>query len=355
MRSPPPWASPRRPARRHREHRGGPVGAASAPLLDNCEHVLSAAADLVDTILSGTTTVRVLATSREGLPLPAEHVWPVPPLDVRAESGAPAVELFLQRAQAVNPGFALDDPDEAAAVTDDLPAPRWHRPRHRAGRRAHGVDERGRRCATTWTTGSGCSRARRGARSTTRRSMPRCRGRTTCSRTTSGTCWIGAPCSRAASTWRPRCTSAPMHGWTGSPCSTCSTPSCGSRSSPQSQSRARPGTACSRRSDSSARRSSTAREPPTRCGTSTRPTSRPRRGPRGGGGTDRSSVRRSTGWSTSSPTFGPGFRWAADHDQLSLAVSIAAHTAVLTMVLQRFEPIGWAEELLPASHRCRPS
>ena len=42
-----------------------------------------------------------------------------------------------------------------------------------------------------------------------------------------------------------------------------------------------------------------------------------------------------------------GFRWAADHDQLPLAVSIAAHTAMLTMVLQRFEPIGWAEELLP--------
>ncbi len=86
-------------------------------VLDNCEHVLSAAADLVDTILNGTTTVRVLATSREGLPLPAEHVWPVPPLDAQAGSGAPAVELFVQRAQAVNPSFSLDDPAEAAAVT----------------------------------------------------------------------------------------------------------------------------------------------------------------------------------------------------------------------------------------------
>jgi tetratricopeptide (TPR) repeat protein len=43
------------------------------------------------------------------------------------------------------------------------------------------------------------------------------------------------------------------------------------------------------------------------------------------------------------------FRWAADHDELECAVAIAAHTAVLTMAMQRFEPVGWVEEILPAA------
>ena len=37
------------------------------------------------------------------------------------------------------------------------------------------------------------------------------------------------------------------------------------------------------------------------------------------------------------------FRWATDHDDLSAAASIAAHTTLVAMVLQRFEPVGWAE------------
>jgi hypothetical protein len=44
-----------------------------------------------------------------------------------------------------------------------------------------------------------------------------------------------------------------------------------------------------------------------------------------------------------------GFRWAADHYDLVTAVAIAAHTTLLAYVLQRFESIGWAEELLDAA------
>ena len=51
-------------------------------VLDNCEHVLDAAADLVETILARTATVKVIATSREGLRVGAEQLWPVPSLDV---------------------------------------------------------------------------------------------------------------------------------------------------------------------------------------------------------------------------------------------------------------------------------
>ncbi len=44
-----------------------------------------------------------------------------------------------------------------------------------------------------------------------------------------------------------------------------------------------------------------------------------------------------------------GFRWAAERGEVVTATAIAAHTTILTMVLQRFEPVGWAEELLPAA------
>ena len=43
------------------------------------------------------------------------------------------------------------------------------------------------------------------------------------------------------------------------------------------------------------------------------------------------------------------FRWATDHGDLAAAASIAAHATLVAMVLQRFEPVGWAEELLPAA------
>ena len=44
-----------------------------------------------------------------------------------------------------------------------------------------------------------------------------------------------------------------------------------------------------------------------------------------------------------------GFRWAADQDDLATAAAIAAHTAMLAFNLQRFEPAGWAEEILEAA------
>ena len=44
-----------------------------------------------------------------------------------------------------------------------------------------------------------------------------------------------------------------------------------------------------------------------------------------------------------------GFRWAADHADLATATAIAAHTTTLAWLLQLFEPIGWAEEILPAA------
>ena len=44
-----------------------------------------------------------------------------------------------------------------------------------------------------------------------------------------------------------------------------------------------------------------------------------------------------------------GFRWAADHGDLDTAVAIAAHTTILGYMLLRFEPVGWADEILDAA------
>ena len=87
-------------------------------VLDNCEHVLDAAADLVEAVLARTNTVKVIATSREGLRVGGEYLWPVPSLDVKAGAASAAVELFVERARAVKPGFRLDNDTDGIAVTE---------------------------------------------------------------------------------------------------------------------------------------------------------------------------------------------------------------------------------------------
>ena len=82
-------------------------------VLDNCEHLLDAAAGLAEAILTGAPGVRILATSREGLGVVGERVWPLRSLRVTGElgeaNGNDAVALFEARAQAVDLGFVLDD------------------------------------------------------------------------------------------------------------------------------------------------------------------------------------------------------------------------------------------------------
>jgi len=87
-------------------------------VFDNCEHVLDAAADLIEAILAQSATVRILATSREGLGVPDEQVWPVRSLDTAAGVDSAAVSLFVERAHGIAPGFAMVDGGEAAAVTE---------------------------------------------------------------------------------------------------------------------------------------------------------------------------------------------------------------------------------------------
>jgi predicted ATPase len=87
-------------------------------VFDNCEHVLDAAADLIEAILAASATTKIVATSREGLGIANERLWPVPSLDVGAGVDSTAVALFVERAQHVSPRFTVGDDGEAAAVVE---------------------------------------------------------------------------------------------------------------------------------------------------------------------------------------------------------------------------------------------
>ena len=87
-------------------------------VFDNCEHVLDAAADLIEAILAASATTKIVATSREGLGIADERLWPVPSLDVGAGIDSAAVALFVERAQHVSPRFTARDAGEAAAVVE---------------------------------------------------------------------------------------------------------------------------------------------------------------------------------------------------------------------------------------------
>jgi predicted ATPase len=87
-------------------------------VLDNCEHVLDAAADVIATILSRSSTVKVLATSRKGLRLADEQLWPVPSLDMTTGTDSAAAALFVDRAEAVASTISLSKSDDAGAVLE---------------------------------------------------------------------------------------------------------------------------------------------------------------------------------------------------------------------------------------------
>jgi predicted ATPase len=91
-------------------------------LLDNCEHLIDACAQVCQQLLAGSPGLRVLATSREPLRVAAETVYQVPPLPVGPADGPAsdawryeAIALFADRAAAAQPRFSVG-PGNAAAV-----------------------------------------------------------------------------------------------------------------------------------------------------------------------------------------------------------------------------------------------
>jgi predicted ATPase len=92
-------------------------------VLDNLEHL--AAAGFIADLVATCPSLTVLVTSRSPLGIRAEHEFPVPPLPappdesgvpIHAVAANPAVDLFLRRAQAVKPTFALTDTNVAAVA-----------------------------------------------------------------------------------------------------------------------------------------------------------------------------------------------------------------------------------------------
>ncbi|MBB4932217.1 putative ATPase [Lipingzhangella halophila] len=91
--------------------------ASQSPLLilDNCEHVVTEAAELVERLLSACPELRILATSREPLAVDGERLLAVPSLALPPEgtpaeevADYPAVQLFAERVAAASPGFTVD-------------------------------------------------------------------------------------------------------------------------------------------------------------------------------------------------------------------------------------------------------
>ncbi|WP_326743174.1 BTAD domain-containing putative transcriptional regulator [Streptomyces sp. NBC_01768] len=84
-------------------------------LLDNCEHVIDAAAALADHLLAHCPHLTVLATSREPLGVPGEFVRPVEPLP-----DPMALRLLADRGAAARPGFRADADEETAAAAAEI-------------------------------------------------------------------------------------------------------------------------------------------------------------------------------------------------------------------------------------------
>jgi predicted ATPase/DNA-binding SARP family transcriptional activator len=78
-------------------------------VIDNCEHLVDPCAELVEALLRACPRLVILATSREALGVASETAWLVPPL-----ASAEATQLFVERAQAVLPTFALTPANSAA-------------------------------------------------------------------------------------------------------------------------------------------------------------------------------------------------------------------------------------------------
>ncbi|MBK6313766.1 MAG: AAA family ATPase [Blastocatellia bacterium] len=181
-------------------------------VLDNCEHLVEACAELVTTLLRSGPEVRILVTSREPLAVDGESVRPVPPLVVPV-SGAvssvadlfsnESVRLFAERARLVKPGFDVGDQNAAVVATlcrrlDGIPLAI-----ELAAARASvlSVEQILDRMEDRFRLLTGGSRMTLPRHQTPGRPST---GVTRCSRTTSGLCWRACRSSPAAARSTPQ-------------------------------------------------------------------------------------------------------------------------------------------------------
>jgi non-specific serine/threonine protein kinase len=94
-------------------------------ILDNCEHLIEASAQMVDTLLRACPELHFVTTSRQKLGVEGEQVWPVPPLSYPADGSSQvislgdydALQLFYARARLVHPKFEDNAPNRLAMGT----------------------------------------------------------------------------------------------------------------------------------------------------------------------------------------------------------------------------------------------
>ena len=93
-------------------------------VLDNCEHLVDACAEICETLLSSATRLKILVTTRQALSCAGEMIFVVPPLGLPGESSTTAAsvrksaafELFLERARGAASGFAINDDEVGIAA-----------------------------------------------------------------------------------------------------------------------------------------------------------------------------------------------------------------------------------------------
>ena len=94
-------------------------------VLDNCEHLISACAQLVDRLLAGCKNLKILTTSREALDILGETIWPVPSLSLpdtqeiltlKTLKQFESINLFVDRASSVHPKFELSEQNLVSVV-----------------------------------------------------------------------------------------------------------------------------------------------------------------------------------------------------------------------------------------------
>ena len=312
-------------------------------VFDNCEHLLDAAGELIEAILAAAPTIKILATSREGLGVADEQLWPVASLEVGAGVDSAAVSLFIERAQAVSPRFSVTSPAEVAAVVeicrrlDGIPLAIELAASRMASMTAA-------RCVIGSISGSGCWSGRGAVWNAITPCVTPWRGPTTCSTTRKRRCWIGVRYSPGDSTskvpapsWVPMMTSPP---WI------CSMPWCASRCWSPTGLRGGPGFRCWRRSANSPRNNSSPVAKHPRFGPPTRATSPDAKPTSWPCGTAPANGRPTTGSLSSWPICAPRF---AGPPTTAISMSPPPSPAMRggsALLVQTLEPIAWAEELI---------
>jgi predicted ATPase len=152
-------------------------------VLDNCEHVLDAAAELCEALLASADDIRILATSREPLGLADEARYRLPPLTLPGADtpgSSEAVTLFVERARQLDLEFSVDGDESLilARLVQQLDGLPLAIELAAAGLRPSGSPS----CRTGWTTNPGCwSAPTAPQRLGSGRWKPRSSGATSCS------------------------------------------------------------------------------------------------------------------------------------------------------------------------------